>query len=83
MWCSTRLRIERRVKVEDKAFLFQVRTKKQAETDSGRSIENPFEDQAMDTPMTALATTIERDLKVAIGEEPPPRATPNDRGILM
>ena len=50
---------------------------------SGRSIENPFEDQAMDTPMTALATTIERDLKVAIGEEPPPRATPNDRGILM
>jgi putative membrane protein len=50
---------------------------------SGRTIENPFEGDVMDTPMTALAITIERDMRAALGEALPEPAQPNDYGILM
>lgn len=50
---------------------------------SGRSIEDPFENTPMDTPMTALATTIERDLRAALDEPLPPPAVPDERGVLM
>ena len=50
---------------------------------SGRVIENPFEGQAMDTPMLALANTIERDLRAALGEDLPAKVTPDEHGVLM
>jgi len=49
---------------------------------SGRSIENPFENLMMDTPMTALAVTIERDLRAALHEPLPEPTRPDGRGIL-
>lgn len=49
---------------------------------SGRSIENPFDNTDMDTPMTALAITIERDLRAALGE-PLPEPAHAVRGVLM
>ncbi len=49
---------------------------------SGRSIENPFEGRPMDTPMTALSVTIERDLRAALGEPLPDAVTPDERGVL-
>lgn len=50
---------------------------------SGRIIEDPFENTIMDTPMTALAITIERDLRAALDEPVPPAAVPDKRGVLM
>lgn len=50
---------------------------------SGRSIENPFENMGMDTPMTALAVTIERDLRHGLGEPIPEAVTPDERGVLL
>lgn len=50
---------------------------------SGRQIENPFENSFMDTPMTALSITIERDLRAALGEPLPQPIQPSDQGILM
>ena len=50
---------------------------------SGRVIEDPFENDAFDTPMFALATTIERDLRAALGEPLPPGAQPDEAGVLM
>lgn len=51
---------------------------------SGRVIEDPFEDQPTDTPMFALATTIERDLRATLGETALPEPLRPDRqGVLM
>ena len=50
---------------------------------SGRAIENPFENLGLDTPMTALSVTIERDLKAGLGEPLPAPVQPNHRGALM
>lgn len=54
---------------------------------SGRVIEDPFENKAMDTPMTALSVTIERDLRAALLEEDlPPAARPRmdgQAGVVM
>ena len=49
---------------------------------SGRVIENPFEDGPMDTPMTALAVTIERDLRAALAEPLPEPAVATKEGHL-
>jgi putative membrane protein len=49
---------------------------------SGRAIEEPFEGAVMDTPMLALATTIERDVRFALGEPLPQAATPDVHGVL-
>ena len=48
---------------------------------SGRVIENPFENTPMDTPMTALSLTIERDLRAAL-EEPLPEGAVPVNGVL-
>ncbi len=50
---------------------------------SGRYIENPFENARLDTPMTALAVTIERDLRAALGEPLPDAIVPDEMGVLM
>lgn len=50
---------------------------------SGRVIEDPFENSAFDTPMFALSTTIERDLQAALGEPLPDALTPSEAGVLM
>lgn len=50
---------------------------------SGRAVEDPFDGSRMDTPMTALAIVIERDLRAALGEPLPPAATPDEFGALM
>lgn len=50
---------------------------------AGRVIEDPFEGQAMDTPMTALAITIERDLRAALREPLPDVLPPDAHGVLM
>ena len=53
---------------------------------SGRIIEDPFENRFMDTPMTALSLTIERDLRAAIDDELPPATTPEshpDEHVVM
>ena len=50
---------------------------------AGRVIENPFEGLPMDTPMIALANTIERDLRAALGEEIPAKIVPDAYGVLM
>ena len=50
---------------------------------SGRAIEDPFENLGLDTPMTALSVTIERDLKAALGEALPEPIQPNERGALL
>ncbi|MEM6996747.1 MAG: bestrophin family ion channel, partial [Myxococcota bacterium] len=50
---------------------------------SGRAVENPFEGHRMDTPMTALAVTIERDLRAALGEPLPDAAQPDEVGALL
>lgn len=49
---------------------------------SGRHLEDPFEDIIHDTPMTALSRTIERNLRESIGEKDlPPKLEPAD-GVL-
>lgn len=50
---------------------------------AGRIIEDPFENQPMDTPITALSTTIERNLREMIGDDelPPPARAVDD--VLM
>jgi putative membrane protein len=49
----------------------------------GRTLENPFENGPMDTPMTAICRTIEINLREQLGEtELPPRLEPVN-GILM
>ncbi len=50
---------------------------------SGRAVENPFEGARMDTPMTSLAITIERDLRAAIGEPLPAPAKPDALGAYL
>ena len=50
---------------------------------SGRAIEDPFENAPMDTPMTALSFTIERDLRAALEEPLPPAAVADASGVLM
>jgi len=50
---------------------------------SGRAVENPFEGSPMDTPMTSLAVTIERDLRAALGETLPDAVKPHADGVLL
>ena len=50
---------------------------------SGRIIEDPFENQPSDTPMTALSITIERDLRAALAEPIPEAMRPDEDGVLM
>jgi ion channel-forming bestrophin family protein len=42
----------------------------------GDEIEDPFGTDANDLPLLALSTTIERDLKTRLGEQPPPPTEP-------
>ena len=50
---------------------------------SGQIMEKPFEGLEMDTPMSALATTIERDLRTALEEPLPDSPGPDGRGVLL
>lgn len=49
----------------------------------GRNIENPFEGLPNDTPMTALAVTIETDLRQMLNQTDLPEPVRVQRGILM
>jgi len=48
----------------------------------GTDLKNPFESSPDDTPMTALAYTIERDLRWMLGDDLPP-ATKAEGGVLL
>lgn len=49
----------------------------------GQSLKNPFEGQPNDTPMTALSTSIERDLRELLGETELPAPVQPVDGVLM
>ncbi len=49
----------------------------------GRNIENPFEGSPHDTPMTALSTVIETNLRQALGETRLPTAVEAREGVLL
>jgi putative membrane protein len=48
----------------------------------GEATENPFEGAANDVPISALSRTIEIDLRLVLGDPPPPALTPMNN-ILM
>lgn len=50
---------------------------------SGQTLEGPFENLVHDTPMTALARTIEREMRQAAGDECVPDPVEPKRGFLM
>jgi putative membrane protein len=47
----------------------------------GDEVEQPFGTDTNDLPLKSISTTIERNLRIRIGEEQPPAHTPK-RGIL-
>jgi putative membrane protein len=49
----------------------------------GRDLNDPFESAPNDTPMTALAITIERDLGEMLGETDLPEVATPHRGVLL
>ena len=48
----------------------------------GRDLENPFDNTIFDVPMTAIATTIETNLRQLLGETVLPEAIKPIRGVL-
>ena len=48
----------------------------------GRDLEDPFDNTIFDVPMTAIATTIETNLRQLLGETDLPEATTPVRGVL-
>ena len=46
-------------------------------------LENPFENAAMDTPMTAISRTIEINLRQMLGEPDLPEPLQPVNGVLM
>ncbi|MGC6493449.1 MAG: bestrophin family protein [Myxococcota bacterium] len=50
---------------------------------SGRVLEDPFDGNPTDTPMTALSITIERDLRAALAEPLPDPVVPDKDGVVM
>ncbi|MEZ0374088.1 MAG: bestrophin family protein, partial [Candidatus Sericytochromatia bacterium] len=49
----------------------------------GDSIENPFEFEAHDLPLSALCVTIENNLRQQLGESAVPPLLPDPHGLLM
>jgi putative membrane protein len=49
----------------------------------GAELRNPFDNEANDTPMTALCRTIERDLRQVLGERTLPPPIEPEKGVLM
>lgn len=49
----------------------------------GQDLKNPFENRPNDTPMTALCTTIEIDLRQMLGETELPEPVKAEKGVLM
>ncbi len=49
----------------------------------GRVLEDPFENDSMDTPMTAICRTIEINLREQLGETDLPKRLDPVQGVLM
>lgn len=48
----------------------------------GSQIENPFDEDPNDLPLSALAVTVEQNLRQRLGEALPPDARPDEDGVL-
>ena len=49
----------------------------------GEELNNPFDNRANNTPMTALCRTIEIDLRQQLGEQDVPPPLEPENGVLM